>query len=406
MTAPRLSSLFMSQSPILRKIVPNAGDKPYRVYRQPRRVRGDGSIPWDTPRGSKTPGSGTPPRRNTRRDRLGWRLFRYARRLSYVIVALIAVWSGVAYWSFRSAVHERNLLVPAKVHAVLSPADGPLLSHAHNILLLGSDTRGKNDAGRTDSMILMRMDIKRRRYAMLSIPRDLRVPIDGLGEEKINSAYSNGGAALTIKTVAAYTGVDINHYMLIDFRGFRTLIDEIGGVTVSNPRAIRSNSFDGKVWEFKKGRIHLTGRRALAYSRVRKNELDPSESDLTRGRRQQAVLAAIGDKVVSTNSLLHPRDIPEAMVQPLITDVTASQLILLGVGKSWAKRDNVLNCRLGGDIDFIDGQSVIVGDEANRATVRMWLGEQPPRRPNLLENQFAPGCMRAGAKPPEVRPPS
>ena len=319
-----------------------------------------------------------------------------------VLASLVAalVWGGVAYWSFRSAVKERNKLVPAKVEAALDPTNGPMLTSAHNILLLGTDSRpGSSESGRSDSMILMRMDVKRRRYAMLSIPRDLRAPVDGLGDEKINAAYSYGGPALTIKTVSAYAGVDINHYMVIDFAGFKQLIDEIGGIDLYNPHPIRSNSFDGRVWNFPKGDIHLNGKRALAYARVRKNVLDPGESDLTRGLHQQAVLAAIADKIVSSRSLIHPKDVPHAVVQPLVTELSANELLTLGFGKAWARDDNVLNCRLGGDVEYIGGQSMIVGDEENRATIRMWLGEQPPRRPNITANQFAPGCLRETSIP-------
>lgn len=313
-----------------------------------------------------------------------------------MVVAIALVWSGIAYWSFRSAVGERNALVPAAVAASLDPTNGPMLTNAQNILLLGTDSRpGSGEAGRSDSMILMRMDVKRRRYAMLSIPRDLRVPIRGFGQEKINAAFSNGGAELTIKTVSDYTGVDINHYILIDFSGFKTLVDEIGGIDVYNPTKIRSNSFDGREWLFPKGEIHMRGKKALAYARVRKNKLDPEESDLTRGMHQQAVLNAIADKIVSMNSVLHPKGVPHAVVQPLITELSANELITAGFGKAWARSENVLNCRLGGDIEYINGQSMIVGDEDNRAAIRMWLGEQPPRRPNISVNQFSPGCVRA-----------
>ncbi len=368
----------------------SSSSKPYRVYHQPRRVRGDGSIPWHEFDGhEKAP---KPPRS----QRVPWRAFKYVRRALYVVIAIALVWSGIAYWSFRSAVKERNALVPANVATALDPTNGPMLSSAQNILLLGTDTRpGSSEAGRSDSIILMRMDVKRRRYAMLSIPRDMRVSIDGLGQEKINSAFSNGGAALTIKTVSTFTGVDINHYILIDFSGFKTLVDEIGGIDLYNPTKIRSNSFDGKSWFFPKGEIHLRGRKALAYARVRKNQLDPGESDLTRGLHQQAVLNAIANKIVSMNSVLHPKGVPHAVVQPLITELSANELITAGFGKAWARNENVLNCRLGGDIEYINGQSMIVGSEDNRATIRMWLGEQPPRRPNTTVNQFAPGCIRA-----------
>jgi LCP family protein required for cell wall assembly len=316
--------------------------------------------------------------------------------LFLLLIVAAAIWAGIAYTSFRSAVQARNKLVPKSVRAALTPANGPMLTHAQNILMIGSDTRGHGDTGRSDSMIVMRVDIPKRRISMLSIPRDLRVPIPGADDGKINSAYSIGGAALTIKTIHAYTGIEINHYMLVNFHDFKQVIDAVGGITIVNDKPIKSNKFDGRVWTFKKGVLHLNGKRALAYSRVRENLLDPSESDFTRGRRQQAVLDALSKKILSWNAVMHPNKVPHAVVQPLITDLSALDFIELGLAKKWAKSSNALHCRLGGESETVDGQSEIVGDETNKAVVNMWLGQQAPVKPDTRLNQYAPGCTVGG----------
>ena len=85
----------------------------------------------------------------------------------------------------------------------------------------------------------------------------------------------------------------MNHVVLVNFQGFEKLIDALGGVTIVNPTKIISNEFDGYRWRFGKGTLHLDGRHALAYSRVRENTLDPADNDLTRGQRQQRVLTAL-----------------------------------------------------------------------------------------------------------------
>jgi len=313
-------------------------------------------------------------------------------------MAAAVVWSGIAYWSFRGAVKESNDRVPAKVMRALAPANGPVLTTPTNILILGSDTRGKGDTGRSDSMILVRLDIPRRRVAMLSIPRDLRVPIKGFGDEKVNAAYSLGGPALTIDTLHTLTGVDINHYAEINFRGFRQLINAVGGINVVNAHAIRSNKFDGQVWTFKKGNLHLNGRRSLAYSRVRENALNPNDSDFTRGARQQQVIDAVLHKLTSFDSVLHPKRNPRAAIKPVTTDITESEMIAMVFGKTWAK--HTVHCRLGGDISMVNGASVIVGDrERNGAVMRMWLGDELPVKPNLKANQFDAGCFVDGQQP-------
>ena len=100
------------------------------------------------------------------------------------------------------------------------------------------------------------------------------------------------------------TGIPINHVVLVDFAGFRELVDALGGVTIDNPTKIISNSFDGHPWRFGRGRLHLDGRHALAYARVRENTADPSDNDLTRGLRQQRVLQAIAHGLASPGTRL------------------------------------------------------------------------------------------------------
>lgn len=336
-------------------------------------------------------------------------MVRTIRRVVALVAALAIVWLAVAFVSFRSAVKESNERVPEGVRAALSPSDGPALTSSRNILLLGTDTSrtrraALDDAGRADSMILVRVDPVHRRFAMLSIPRDLLAEVPGYGKEKANAAYALGGAELTVRTVKSLTGLPVHHYAEIDFDGFRTLIDEIGGVTVDVPRTLITppkdspESFDGRQWTFGKGEQHLDGRRALAYARARKNIRDEDESDLSRARRQQQVIDAIGDSVVSFNSVLHPRTVPRAVVGPLTTDMGAATMVAMALGKGWASDEGTVRCRLGGDIEYVGGQSVIVGDASgggndNRAAIRMFLGRQDPLKPDVVSNPFAPGCL-------------
>src|SRR5256885_837211 len=113
--------------------------------------------------------------------------------------------------------------------------------------------RGGRDHENTDqrvglntsaSIMTLHTDPSRHRLVYLSIPRDLRVPIPGHGENRINSAFPLGGAALTIRAIQSLTGLEINHVMIVDFRSFKTLIDNIGGVDINVPAPILSNKFD------------------------------------------------------------------------------------------------------------------------------------------------------------------
>src|SRR5205807_2040369 len=136
-------------------------------------------------------------------------------------------------------------------------------------LILGSDSRGGNTTARADSILLMRTDPGKHLISLLSIPRDLRVPIAGHGDEKINSAFAYGKAPLLIRTIDHLTGFHVNHIVLVDFKGFISLINSMGGVTIDNPtRVDSSQKFGGKLWHFPKGTITLNGRNALAFARI------------------------------------------------------------------------------------------------------------------------------------------
>lgn len=375
--------------------MPTSTNKPYRVYRQPRRTDGDGSIPWEDFETDRRRGKDPKPK-GPKRKRKVWK---YLRRSILVLVLIIAVWGGIAFMAFRKEVQKSNARVPAAVRKALQPTDGPAITTPSNILIIGSDTRGTPDdpVGRSDSLILVHTDPKSRGFAMLSIPRDLKADIPGYSDKhKINAAYTLGGPALTIRTVHELTDLPIHHYVLINFPGFKEVVDNLGGIDINNEHAIKSNRFDGRVWRFPKGVIHLTGRRALAYSRVRKNQLNPNESDLSRGQRQQAVLDAIAAEVISRSSLFHPGKAAAAIMTPLTTEITASQLIAFGFSKKIATNDKSLKCRLGGDAQLVEGQDMLVGDETNRATINMFRFQIPPEKPFLKTNQFAPGCLRPG----------
>ena len=137
----------------------------------------------------------------------------------------------------------------------------------------------------------------------------------------------------------------------------------------------------------------MNGRRALVYARVRENTLNESENDLTRGGRQQQVVQAIADEVVSLGGFLRLPFIGDDVVRPIATDLSASELLELGWVKFRAADDATLRCRLGGIATTIDGVQYIVGSEENNAVVAMVKGESAPQPPLPDQGLFAPGCV-------------
>jgi LCP family protein required for cell wall assembly len=281
-----------------------------------------------------------------------------------------------------------NARMTAKERAALT-SGGSLWGSPSTILVLGSDARPGETDSRSDSILLIRTDPGRGQLAELSIPRDLRTEIPGYQPTKINAAYAYGGAPLAIQTVEALTGIKINHLVLVDFGGFEKLIDALGGVTIVNPEKIISNEFDGYQWRFSKGVLHLDGRHALAYSRVRENTLNKADNDLTRGQRQQRVLTALTTRLGAPGTLLHLPTVGDALGEPLTTDLNANDMLALGWVKFRASR--TLHCRLGGENATYDGQFELIGSEENRQTIDAFLGRSAPQAPSTASDS-APGC--------------
>ncbi|HYZ19162.1 MAG TPA: LCP family protein [Gaiellaceae bacterium] len=385
------------------------GEKPYRVYRGGR-VRGrvptlpkperapsrDGRRP---PR-LRYPGPG--PRRETER-RPNWR-----RRILLVLGALfllLIVWIVMSYLALRSGTKDANARLSPAAGAALEPQDGLILSQPSVFLLVGTDhaayQRQRRGFRRADSLMLVRTDPGRGRVSYLSIPRDLRVEVPGYGFEKINSAMQLGGAPLTIRTVRGLPQLpEVNHVVIVNFDAFKEVIDKVGGVTIDVPGPILANKFDCPYatqarcdqwagWRFAKGKQEMDGRRALVYSRIRENKLNPRESDFTRGERQQAVIQALLSKLTSVGVFVKLPFIGDDIMRPLTTDLTAGQLIQLALVKKRSGRE--LHCRLGGEPQNFGGGSFIQLDEEARRTVLAFLGKSAPQPP-LPGATFGSGC--------------
>jgi LCP family protein required for cell wall assembly len=202
-----------------------------------------------------------------------------------------------------------------------------------NILVVGSDSRagltkaeqkelhvGHEPGHRSDTMILLHIPDGGGKAIMVSLPRDSYVKIPAHrsnGERvpasmnKLNAAYSLGGAKLTIKTVEANTGVRIDHYIEINFFGFVKMVNALGGVDICSATPIHdpvrfssaTGGYVGSGLELPKGTSHLDGTTALEFVRAR--EFDPAQGDLGRIHRQQKFMAAMMNKAESTGVLLN-----------------------------------------------------------------------------------------------------
>jgi len=383
-----------------------AGEKPYRVYKGGR-VKGKVPLQTRPERDGGRSSGAKPPKLKRSRTRRAWSRRRRIVVLLLGLIVLFLIWSVASYFSFRVGVGAANKRLDPATRAALTSQGGLVLSHSTTTLLLGTDhanTDARAADEHSDSIMLVRTDPGRHRIAYLSIPRDLRVPIPGHGDQKINSAFQLGGPALAAKTIEAFTGLPVNHIVIVDFGSFQDLIDKLGGITVNNPKPILSDRFDcpystqarcqrWQGWRFRKGNIHLNGHQALIYSRVRVNQLSQGESDVTRGERQQAVLQAISSKLASFGTFVRLPFIGGDLLKPLTTDLSAGQLLQLGWVKFRASSGSTLHCRLGGDSGNYGGQNVIVPSEQNGAVIQMVEGNTAPQPPPPGSGPFGPGCF-------------
>ncbi len=179
---------------------------------------------------------------------------------------------------------------------------GPALT----FLIVGTDSGGsarkgaRKRLGRADTIMLARFAADRRQAAVVSIPRDSWVTVPGRGTAKINSAYANGGPTLLIRTVERLTDVRIDHFAVVDFAGFKSIIDALGGVPVE----VSESTTDLSGVRFRRGSNHLDGTRALAYVRQR---YGLPRGDLDRVRRQQNLLRAVLAKLNELDPMRDPR---------------------------------------------------------------------------------------------------
>lgn len=159
-----------------------------------------------------------------------------------------------------------------------------------NILLLGSDTRSGSEAAlvsgsRADTIMLMHIPADGKGVYLVSIMRDTWVNIPGYGPAKINAALNYGGISLQVATVENLVGVKIDHVAEMEFEGFKSLVNSVGGVDVQVPF-----DFDINAWSFHRGTQHMDGGAALAFVRARYQFAD---GDYQRVRNQRAFLRGL-----------------------------------------------------------------------------------------------------------------
>ncbi|MDX6525292.1 MAG: polyisoprenyl-teichoic acid--peptidoglycan teichoic acid transferase [Gaiellales bacterium] len=348
-----------------------------------------------------------------RRPRKG---FGWKRAILWTFGAVLAIAIGVAgvtAWFVYSKLEKvTNLTSRPDLQAAAHHLDLPIAGKPVTVLLLGYDHRSweKTTQSRSDTMILMRLDPQRHSLTVLSMPRDMLVSIPGHGQNKLNAAYSFGGADLALQTVRQTLAVKINYLITVDFTGFRRIVDHVGCVfTDVERRYFNQNGLAGSGdysnIDLKAGYQSLCGAQALSYVRFRHDD-----NDIFRITRQQAFLHELKHKLdlttIGTNFVSLVNDVADNVKIVSQFKHKPGPNTLIGFARALASvpKSRTLQLKLLGDqgANSSGGSYVDVGTPEIQSTVAEFLNPnfgQSTAAANVGGKLVGRGAAKKKAKP-------
>ncbi len=263
-------------------------------------------------------------------DRLLKQRKRHRRKtwIALTLLPILLIGTGVlSYWWFGSgklaAVRPTIKRTEEAEHFIVPP-------NKLNILILGVDDRPtEDDPGRSDTLLVMTIDTESREASIISIPRDTRVKVKGLGWDKVNHAYLVGKETLTRQTAENFLGIPMDYYVKVNLDSFGRIVDAIGGVSIDVEKRMQyEDSWDHYVIDLHPGVQRLDGRTALQYVRYR-----DEEGDIGRVARQQKFVRAVLAEVSSPAIILKAPSIIREVFASLDTDMPVG--LMLGVARQF-----------------------------------------------------------------------
>jgi LCP family protein required for cell wall assembly len=308
-------------------------------------------------------------------------------RIALVLGVLIGlIVGGIALSGYLVVNHYNSKLARVDAFDAITGNRPPVLvKGAQNILLLGSDSRDPSKAAdlggwRTDTIILMHINAAHDKAYMISIPRDTWVfvpqspsnPALGNTNAKINAAFSWGGVPLTVETVERFTGVHIDHAVVINFGGFAQVTDALGGVDMYIDKTIKS--IHPPYRTFVKGTHHYNGAEALDYIRQRKQF---ANGDFTRVAHQQAFLKDIMNEATSSGTLSSPSKLTKfmgAISKAVVVDKTFDLASMAVQFHNLRATDMTFVTSPSAGTGMEDGQSAVLADKPKVASLYAAVG--------------------------------
>jgi len=215
---------------------------------------------------------------------------------------------------------------PVESSAIEIPAPKPRINFPEdvvNIILLGSDWRKSGGSFRTDTMMILSLDPGAGKATLISIPRDLYVYLPGWRVDRINTADVRGGPEMVRNTVLYNLGIEIDHYVRVSFYGFINAVDLLGGIYVPVGKYMQDKC-GRTTYTYSPGLYHMDGYTALCYVRMRKRS-----SDFDRLRRQQEVIQALFNRVLSLDGLARVPQLYDQFSSLVQTDISLDDILPL-----------------------------------------------------------------------------
>ena len=311
---------------------------------------------------------------------------KFVKALFVIVIILAVLFAGISYVMTKRAYDQMTIASAGDADNEALTADG-----VTNILLIGNDSRLNGSDGRSDAMILLSISKTSGKIMMTSFLRDMYVEIPGHGSNRLNAAYSFGGAELLMETIEKNFDIPVNRYILVNFEAFANVVDAVGGIDLElSPEEViwvdaylnEYNELTGHefgynyLYQVEGGMIHLNGPQALAYSRNRY-----IGTDFGRTERQRKVMEQIIKKApaaVLTNSF----GLIDGLCPNLTTNMSFSEVYSLVLRSPFLLK----NERVSGSIPLegtwrdqtIDSMMVLGVDlEANRQYLHHNLYEKP-----------------------------
>jgi LCP family protein required for cell wall assembly len=289
--------------------------------------------------------------------------------IAAAVVAVLVVAGAVAAYAMianvDSKIHSFAQFDPTFQNQLKQEA--PAAGAPFYMLLMGDDARPGETRARSDTLILTRVDPKARTVQMISIMRDSRVPIPGFGTTKINAAYFDGGPELAMKTVSALTGLPITKFLVVNFTGFESIVNAMGGVWLNVPEKINGvpNGETPTAWDLKnriikQGYQKLNGMQALTFVRARHQF---ASQDYQRVKDQQMFLKALAKQALQVSKVFSAQQMLNAVADNIRTNMSLSELAGLALQMQGMKSGDLQTETAPSAPAYVNGVAYVVIDQ-------------------------------------------